>query len=178
MKIIVFGVICGLATLPSSRLEGNETSAGDAPKSAPSSTTFQRWEKRQADLGLTLQIQLSKTSYTVGDAIQGEICIRNASRKPAKIFVPGLNGAVTRPPKVDINGALSTFTPLYFGRAAKGDQRDSIILQSGEYLGRHFHFPEFPAGEFEVSAFYARSSADAKYLLTVESPILRIVERP
>ena len=173
----LLAALCGLAIPACSRVQAAETDSNLGNNSAVSNAMFFRWEKQQKELEMGIVIQVSKTAYRVGEKIEGEILIRNDSRKSLQVFVPGLRGSITRvlkPTTKDSPPPLSH--PMVFGRLPKLGQADVITLEPGECFGRKFHVDGFPVGEFKVSAFYAKISDASEYVLMVESPVLKVVE--
>ena len=173
----LLAALYGLAIPACSRVQSAETDSNLGNNSAVSNTMSFRWEKQQKELEMGIVIQVSKMAYRVGERIEGEVLIRNDSRKSLQVYVPGVRGSIVRilkPATKDSPPPVSH--PMIFGRTAKLGQADVIILEPWECFGRKFHVDGFPGGEFKVSAFYAKTSDASEYVLMVESPVLKVVE--
>lgn len=175
-KWLAVAVLAVLA-IAVANLEAGETNGNETTKSALSTPMSYRWEKQQAEQGISLVVQVSKAAYRVGERIQGEVFISNDSRKAIQVYVPGLKGAITRVLKPETKDAPPpTSSPMVFERPAKGGQADWITLEPGECFGRKFHGDGFVLGDFKVSAFYLNKADASEYLLVVESSLLKVTD--
>src|SRR5436853_3290136 len=62
-------------------LEAGESNGNEPAKTALPIPMSYRWEKQQAEQGISLVVEVSKAAYRLGERIQGELFISNNCRK-------------------------------------------------------------------------------------------------
>lgn len=130
------------------------------------------WLKSNENVGLTLEIQVSKTSYSVDETVKGQVFIKNDRNYPLSVYPQGLLAQLTIIFDPSSPGGVAPQgQPLMFGRPNKDET--SIVLAPNETFGRVFHAKHLPVGKFKVTGMYQPADA-TEYILIVESEIMHI----